>query len=108
MSVFAWIHDPFYEMERPLRLFDQNFGMGFDEEDFFPWRIPVRRPNDYYWIRSRQVSERAVYEKQLQKSRISELNVAKDNSSVSQWKQMDAQFKFKQKCLTLLCFYRSI
>ena len=95
-------------MERPLRLFDQNFGMGFDEEDFFPWRIPVRRPNDYYWIRSRQVSERAAYEKKLQKSGVSELNVAKDNSSESQWKQMDAQFKCKQKCLTLLCFYRSI
>jgi Alpha crystallin A chain, N terminal len=97
MSVFAWIHDPIYETERPLRLFDQNFGMGFDDEDFFPWRMPIRRPNAYYWLRSRQVPERTAYEKQLQKSGVSELNVAKDNFTVSQLKQLGAQFKLKQK-----------
>jgi hypothetical protein len=93
MSLLTWFHDPIWEMERPLRVFNQNFGTEFDDEDFFPWWTPTGRAPALYWLRSRQVPEQTTYEKQLQKSGVSELNVAKDNFTVSQLKQMGAQFK---------------
>ena len=84
MSLLPWYCEPAFVMERPIRLFNQHFGMEFESLDFLPRWSALRVPA---WFRSYQIPEQAALEQLLNNSGICELNVTKDKFSVSLCKE---------------------